>query len=164
MSLRPSELRDVARALEPELAGAVVQKVRAPWPGRLELELRQPGRTVRLLLSVESGLGRLSVIEARTLSGQDSGPGPWLLRARKELTGRRLSAIRCTGPRQVRLVFEKGGTSRTLVAELDSPGASSCSAMARRRSRRPRDRRALRCPERRWTTAARPRDSGRRVG
>jgi predicted ribosome quality control (RQC) complex YloA/Tae2 family protein len=113
----------VARALEPELAGAVVQKVRAPWPGRLELELRQPGRTVRLLLSVESGLGRLSVIEARTLSGQDSGPGPWFLRARKELTGRRLSAIRATGPRQVRLVFEKGGTSRTLVAELDSPGA-----------------------------------------
>ena len=68
MSLRPSELRDVARALEPELAGAVVQKVRVPWPGRLELDLRQPGRTVRLLLSVESGLGRLSVIEARTLS------------------------------------------------------------------------------------------------
>jgi len=113
----------VARALEPELAGAVVQKVRAPWPGRLELELRQPGRTVRLLLSVESGLGRLSVIEARALSGQDNGPGPWLLRARKELTGRRLSGIRVTGPRQVRLVFERGGTSRTLVAELDSPGA-----------------------------------------
>lgn len=112
----------MARALEPELAGAVVQKVRAPWPGRIELELRQPGRTVRLLVSVESGLGRLSVIEARALSGQDGGPGPWLLRARKELTGRRLSAIRSTGPRQIRLVFEKGGSSRTLVAELESPG------------------------------------------
>ena len=97
MSLRPSELRDVALALGPELAGAVVQKVRAPWPERLELELRQPGRTVRLLLSVESGLGRLSVIDARTLPGMDSPPSPWLLRARKELTGRRLSTIRCTG-------------------------------------------------------------------
>ena len=52
----------------------------------------------------------------------DSGPGPWLLRVRKELTGRRLSTLRCTGPRQVRLVFEKGGSSRTLVAELGSPG------------------------------------------
>jgi predicted ribosome quality control (RQC) complex YloA/Tae2 family protein len=122
VSLRPSELRDVARALEPELNGAVVQKLRAPWPGRLELELRQPGRTVRLLLSVEAGLGRLSVIEARTLSPLDKGPSPWLLRVRKELTGRRLSSFRCTGPRQVRLVFEKGGTSRTLVAELGTPG------------------------------------------
>ena len=112
----------MARALEPELSGAVVQKVRAPWPERLELELRQPGRTVRLLLSVESGLGRLSVIEARTLSPPDSGPSPWLLRVRKELTGRRLSAIRMTGPKQIRLAFEKGGKSRALVAELGSPG------------------------------------------
>jgi len=112
----------VARALEPELSGAVVQKVRAPWPERLELDLRQPGRTVRLLLSVESGLGRLSVIDARTLSSQDTGPSPWLLRARKELTGRRLSAIRSTGPAQVRLSFEKGGSSRSIVADLGSPG------------------------------------------
>ena len=112
----------MARTLEPELAGAVVQKVRAPWPERLELELRQPGRTVRLLLSVESGLGRLSVIEARMLSTSDGGPSPWLLRARKELTGRRLSSIRCTGARQVRLGFEKGGTARSVVAELGSPG------------------------------------------
>jgi predicted ribosome quality control (RQC) complex YloA/Tae2 family protein len=112
----------VARALEPELQGAVVQKVRAPWPERMELELRQPGRTVRLLLSVESGLGRLSVIEAKALSPSDTGPSPWLLRARKELTGRRLSSLRCAGPRQVRLAFEKSGTTRTLVAELGSPG------------------------------------------
>jgi len=122
VSLRPSELRDVARALEPELAGAVVQKVRAPWPERLELELRQPGRTVRMLVSVESGLGRLSVIDARTVS-QDTAPSPWLLRARKELTGRRLSAIRATGPGQVRLSFEKGGSGRSIVAELGAPGA-----------------------------------------
>jgi predicted ribosome quality control (RQC) complex YloA/Tae2 family protein len=112
----------VARALEPELAGAVVQKVRAPWPERVELELRKPGKTVRVLLSVESGLGRLSVIDARTASSQDTGASPWLLRARKELTGRRLSSIRCTGPGQVRLAFEKGGSIRALVAELGSPG------------------------------------------
>ncbi|MGZ6131410.1 MAG: NFACT family protein, partial [Myxococcaceae bacterium] len=122
MSLRASELRDVAHALGPELAGAVVQKVRAPWPERLELELRQPGRTVRLLLSVESGLGRLSVIDARTVSPGDTVASRWLLRVRKELTGRRLSAVLCTGPRQLRLSFEKRGTARTLVAELGSPG------------------------------------------
>jgi predicted ribosome quality control (RQC) complex YloA/Tae2 family protein len=122
VSLRPSELRDIARALEPELSGAVVQKVRAPWPERLELELRQPGRTVRLLLGVESGLGRLSVVDARSHPASEGGPSPWLLRARKELTGRRLSAIRCTGPKQIRLAFEKDGESRALVAELGSPG------------------------------------------
>ena len=123
MSLRPSELRDVARALEPELTGAVVQKVWAPWPERLEIELRQPGRTVRLRLSAEMGLGRLSVIDARSLSPGDSGPSPWLLRARMELTGRRLSSIRCTGARQVRLGFQKQGSVRSLVAELGQPGA-----------------------------------------
>jgi hypothetical protein len=122
VSLRSSELQDVARALDNELRGAVVQKVRAPWPERMELELRQPGRTVRLLLSVESGLGRLSVIEARALARSDTGPSPWLLRVRKELTGRRLASIRSTGPRQVRLVFEKEGTTRTVVAEMGSPG------------------------------------------
>src|SRR5262249_56720148 len=121
MPLRPLELRDVAAALDGELAGAVVQKVRAPWPERLELELRQPGRTVRVLVSVESGLGRLSVIEERARSS-DTVASPGLLRLRKELTGRRLSSIRSPGPRQVRLVFEKGGASRTVVAELGSPG------------------------------------------
>jgi hypothetical protein len=75
-----------------------------------------------LLLSVESGLGRLSVIEAKALSPSDTGPSPWLLRTRKELTGRRLSSLRCTGPRQVRLSFEKAGTTRTVVAEVGSPG------------------------------------------
>ena len=79
LSLRPSELRDIARALEPELSGGVVQKVRSPWPERLELELRQPGRTVRLLLSVESGLGRISIIDARSHPASEAGPSPWLL-------------------------------------------------------------------------------------
>jgi len=122
VSLRASELRDVSAALEPELRGAVVQKVRAPWPERLELELRQPGRTVRLLVSVEAGLGRLSIIDARAFAPTDTRPSPWLLRLRKELTGRRLSALRFTGPRELRLGFEKAGTLRTLVAILGSPG------------------------------------------
>src|SRR4029450_10464368 len=85
LSLRSTELRQVAEALSPALAGAVVQKIWTPWPQRLELEPRQPGRTVRLRLSVEPEVGRLSVIEERNPSAPGAKPSPWLLRLRKEL-------------------------------------------------------------------------------
>jgi predicted ribosome quality control (RQC) complex YloA/Tae2 family protein len=123
VSLRPTELRQVAEALSPALAGAVVQKIWAPWPQRLELELRQPGQTVRLRLSVDPEVGRLSVIEERTPSAPGAKPSPWLLRLRKELLGRRLAMISAPGGRELILRFEKEGTSRALVAELGTTPA-----------------------------------------
>jgi predicted ribosome quality control (RQC) complex YloA/Tae2 family protein len=123
VSLRPTELRQVSEALSPALAGAVVQKVWAPWPQRLELELRQPGRTVRLRLSVDPEVGRLSLIEERTPSVPGAKPSPWLLRLRKELVGRRLVMISASGGRELLLRFEKERSSRTLVAELGTAPA-----------------------------------------
>lgn len=123
MSLRPTELRQVAEALSPALAGAVVQKIWAPWPQRLELELRQPGRTVRLRLSVEPVVGRLSIVEERTPSTPGIKPSPWLLRLRKELVGRRLADITAPGGHELLLRFEKGRSARSLVAELGTAGA-----------------------------------------
>lgn len=121
MSLRPRELRDVASALESQLAGAVVQKVWAPWPERLELELRQPGRTTRLRISVEGQGGRLSVIETRTVTAEK--PSPWLLRLRKELVGRRLAGLRAPGGRELRLDLSATGLDpRAVLAELGTPG------------------------------------------
>jgi len=122
MSLRPLELRDVAAGLEGELAGGVVQKIWAPWPERLELELRQPGRTTRLRISVEAQGGRLSVIEARTVTADK--PSPWLLRLRKELVGRKLSRLTAPGGREVRLELDRRGSApRAVVAELGTPGS-----------------------------------------
>src|SRR5499433_4211275 len=122
MPLRPLELRDVAAALDGELAGAVVQKIWAPWPERLELELRQPGRTTRLRISVEGEGGRVSVIDARTVTADK--PSPWLLRLRKELVGRRLARLAAPGGRELRLdLVRHGAVARSVVAELGSPGA-----------------------------------------
>src|SRR5215475_5747467 len=122
MPLRPLELRDVTAALDRELAGAVVQKVWAPWPERLELELRQPGRTTRLRVSVEGEGGRLSVIDARTVTAEK--PSPWLLRLRKELVGRRLARLVAPGGRELRLDLVKHGAAvRSVVAELGAPGS-----------------------------------------
>jgi predicted ribosome quality control (RQC) complex YloA/Tae2 family protein len=123
VSLRPTELRQVAEALSPALAGAAVQKVWAPWPQRLELELRQPGLTVRLRLSVEPAVGRVSIIEERTPSAPGTKPSPWLLRLRKELVGRRLTGITASGGQELVLRFEKGVSVRSLVAELGTAGA-----------------------------------------
>ena len=122
MALRPLELRDVAAALDRELGGAVVQKVWAPWPERLELELRQPGRTTRLRLSVDGQGGRVSIIEARTVTAEK--PSPWLLRLRKELVGRRVAHLATPGGRELRLkLVRPGSPARSLVAELGAPGA-----------------------------------------
>ena len=122
MALRPLELRDVAAALDRELAGAVVQKIWAPWSERLELELRQPGRTTRLRISVEGQGGRLSIIDARTVTAEK--PSPWLLRLRKELVGRRVAHLATPGGREVRLeLVRPGSPARTVVAELGTPGA-----------------------------------------
>jgi predicted ribosome quality control (RQC) complex YloA/Tae2 family protein len=122
MALRPLELREVAAALDRELAGAVVQKIWAPWSERLELELRQPGRTTRLRISVEGQGGRLSIIDARTVTAEK--PSPWLLRLRKELVGRRVAHFTTPGGRELRLeLVRPGSPARTLVAELGTPGA-----------------------------------------
>jgi predicted ribosome quality control (RQC) complex YloA/Tae2 family protein len=122
MALRPFELRDVAAALERELAGAVVQKIWTPWSERLELELRQPGRTTRLRISVEGQGGRLSIIDARTVTAEK--PSPWLLRLRKELVGRRVAHLRTPGARELRLeLVRPGSPARAVVAELGAPGA-----------------------------------------
>lgn len=121
MSLHPAELAAVAAALSRALVGAVVQKVSSPEALRVELELRSPGRTTRLVASAEPGLARISV--ASTRSPASPTPSPWLVRLRKELVGARLVSLACPGAREVELLFERQGTPRTLVLEVGTPGA-----------------------------------------
>ncbi|MBE2249639.1 MAG: hypothetical protein IAE78_08815, partial [Myxococcus sp.] len=46
MSLRPVEATLLAKELERELLGAVVQQLSSPTPTRVYVELRVPGRSV----------------------------------------------------------------------------------------------------------------------
>ena len=121
MSLHPTELQVLATALGQTLAGAVVQKVGGPQPLRVELELRKPGRTTRLVVAAEPGRARLSVASARSPAG--GPPSPWLARVRKELIGARLTSVERTGAREVELRFEQKASTRTLVLEAEAPAA-----------------------------------------
>jgi predicted ribosome quality control (RQC) complex YloA/Tae2 family protein len=121
VSLRSSELTAVATALSRVLVGAVVQKVSNSAPLRVELDLRQPGRSTRLLICAEPGLTRISVAKARVPAARE--PSSWLLRLRKELGGAQLVSLACTGAREVELSFERQGLKRTLVLEAGGPGA-----------------------------------------
>lgn len=119
MSLHPAELQVLATALGRALVGAVVQRVSSPRPLRVELDLRQPGRTTRLVVAAEPGRARLSI--AGTRSPAAGPPSPWLLRLRKELGGARLVALERTGAREVELRFEQKAAPRTLVLEVEAP-------------------------------------------
>jgi predicted ribosome quality control (RQC) complex YloA/Tae2 family protein len=121
VSLHPAEFAVVAAALSRALVGAVVQRVSSPEALRVELELRSPGRTMRLVACAEPGLARLSIADAR--SPAKGAPSPWLAKLRKELVGSRLAALTPTGAREVELRFERPTTVRTLVLEAGAPGA-----------------------------------------
>ncbi|MGO9767487.1 MAG: NFACT family protein [Myxococcaceae bacterium] len=121
MSLRPAELAIITAALRETLSGAVVQKIGSPAPLRVEIELRSPGRSSRLLLSAEPEVARLSLATARSPAVR--APTPFLLRLRKELVGSRLKTLERTGAREVELYFERAAEARTLVVEMGAPGA-----------------------------------------
>jgi predicted ribosome quality control (RQC) complex YloA/Tae2 family protein len=119
VSLRPTEFGVLSAALSAALRGAVVQKVTSPAPPRVDLELRTPGRTTRLVVSAETGLARISISALRAAAA--GPPSPWLLRLRKELVGARLVGLTRTGAREVEIRFEQGTTPRTLVLEAEAP-------------------------------------------
>jgi len=121
LSLHPAELAVLTAALSRTLVGAVVQKVTAPESLHLELELRTPGRTSRLVVSARPGLSRISIAGGRSRAALT--PSPFLLRLRKELLGARLMALASTGAREVELGFERQGLERTLVLEVGGTGA-----------------------------------------
>jgi predicted ribosome quality control (RQC) complex YloA/Tae2 family protein len=104
-----------------ELAGAVVQKVAAPTPARVYLELRMPGHTVTLLACAEPSVARLSAVEKRP-ANPPTPPG-WQAVLRRELVGARLRDAEALPERRTLLVhFERAGPEgrrfRALVLEV----------------------------------------------
>jgi predicted ribosome quality control (RQC) complex YloA/Tae2 family protein len=121
MALRGSELRQVMEEIDARLRGAFVQKAHAPLPRLVFLELRQPGRSVRLCVSAEPGFARVSVAHQRLPTPDEAPPFQrWL---RRELVGARLLRAEALEG-AARLVFERHGAERALVAELRGTGSN----------------------------------------
>jgi predicted ribosome quality control (RQC) complex YloA/Tae2 family protein len=112
--LNATELLCLAAELRRELYGATIQKVFTPSARRLLLETRLPGKTVVLLLSVEVGETRISVIDRR--APNPTNPPGWQSVLRRELTGARLEQVE-TGQAggTVMLHWKRGEDRRLLV-------------------------------------------------
>ncbi len=97
--ISPAELEAVVAELAP-ITGGKLQRVDVVAERELVLEVRCPGRTVRVLVSARPGLGRLHAVEARPPRELPGGALQALLRQR--LVGKPLVALEAEG-RTVRL-------------------------------------------------------------
>jgi len=120
VSLRSSEVAQVAAELWPALKGAVVQHAFAHRPGRVYLELRVPGKSVTLHLCVEPKLARVSLVDAHP-KGVPGQPLPWQQVLRRDLVGERLTGLRADD-KSVDFVFD------TLTLSFDAHTLLLCAA------------------------------------
>lgn len=122
MSLRPVEATAIAKELERELQGAVVQQVASPTSTRLFLELRVPGRTATLLLCSDERFARISAVDKRP-ANPPTPPG-WQSVLRRELVGTRLLDVESVEARRVIVLHLRSeDQTHALVLEYgDSPG------------------------------------------
>lgn len=90
MTLSAADLDRIATELIP-LVGGRIQRVDVVAEREVVLEIRVPGRTVRVLVSARPGLGRVHVIDARPARQTEGGNFQGLLRRR--LVGQPLTGI-----------------------------------------------------------------------
>ncbi|CAN0557564.1 unnamed protein product, partial [Laminaria digitata] len=94
MSMTAQQLELVVSELQP-LIGARIQRVDVVAEREVVLELRVPGRTLRLLLSARTQLGALCLVDKRPRRLVPPGQMQALLRAR--LIGQALIRLRVEG-------------------------------------------------------------------
>ncbi|MBK8011518.1 MAG: DUF814 domain-containing protein [Deltaproteobacteria bacterium] len=94
MTLDAKTLAEVIRELRP-LVGGRIQRIDLMAEREVVLEVRIPGRTVRLLASAEPGVGRVHVIPQRGVRQAPAGPLQGVLRQR--LVGKVLTALSADG-------------------------------------------------------------------
>ena len=116
MSLSAEEIAAVVAELAP-LRGGTIQKINAPEPRTVYLELRIPGATHLLLFSAEPAQSRLQVAASRPASPPSPLPIQNLLRAHV-LPSRIADLEALPGDRVVRLHLDTPKGRRVLVAEL----------------------------------------------
>lgn len=118
VSLRPVEATLLAKELERELLGAVLQQLSSPTPTRVYVELRVPGRSVVVLWCCDVKSSRLSVVEKRPPN--PPSPPAWQHVLRRELIGAKLVAVESLEARRTLLLRftaeREGGLNHRVVA------------------------------------------------
>ena len=92
MALTAVEIEDVLREIAPAIEGGWIQKVHQPAPLVLVLEIRTPGRTLRLLISCQPETARLHLVSRAPANPPEPPAFCRFLRARVQ--GARIDAVR----------------------------------------------------------------------
>jgi len=117
MAITASEIGAVLGELTPALTGGWVQKIGEPVTDVIVLDVRVPGRTIRLLISIDPDHGRLHVVTKP--HPNPAVPPPFCQFLRSRLMGARLDRIgQVNDDRIVRFDFTAGSGTWGLVAEL----------------------------------------------
>jgi predicted ribosome quality control (RQC) complex YloA/Tae2 family protein len=117
MAITVSEIAAVLCELTPALTGGRVQKIGEPVPDVIVLDIRVPGRTIRLLISIHPDHARLHTATKPYVN--PSAPPPFCQFLRSRLMGARLDRIeQLNDDRIVRLDFTAESGTWSLIAEL----------------------------------------------
>jgi predicted ribosome quality control (RQC) complex YloA/Tae2 family protein len=111
------ELAAVVEEVAPVLVGGWIQKVFQPTPRAIVLEIRSPGRTLRLFCSAEPEMARLHLISRP--QPNPASPPPFCQFLRAHIQGARIDAIdQVPGDRVVRLGLTARAGPCALIVEL----------------------------------------------
>jgi predicted ribosome quality control (RQC) complex YloA/Tae2 family protein len=123
MSLSAAEIGAVVSEIRPALFGGWIQKIYQPAGTAITLEIRMPGKTLALHLSVFPGAARLHLLSTHLPNPERPPSFCQLLRA--HLLGARIEAIQqWQGDRIVEIRLQTKEGPRTLVAELTGRSAN----------------------------------------
>ena len=123
MSLSAAEIGAVVSEIRPALLGGWIQKIYQPTGTAITLEIRMPGKTLALHLSVFPGAARLHLLSTHLPNPERPPSFCQLLRA--HLLGARIEAIQqWEGDRIVEIRLQTKEGPRTLVAELTGRSAN----------------------------------------
>lgn len=117
MALTATDIAAVVEELAPVVPGGRIQKIWEPIPGVVILEIRSPGETLRLLISVHPDTPRIHLVTQRYPAPLTPPPFCQWLRARF-LGGEVFRIRQIPNDRIVRLDLTVGNDSWSMIAEL----------------------------------------------
>ena len=122
MALAVAEIAAVVQEIAPAVTDGAIQKIFQPTLHAIILEIRKPGRTVSLLLSVDPETSRLHVITRRP--SNPPTPPPFCQFLRAHIEGARIDEVeQLRGDRIVRFRLTTRTGPLILIAELTGRSA-----------------------------------------